>query len=212
MKIVARTLKQLDQWFQGRRDRKAKSLPAGYVDIVYLYRKGLISAKGSGQSITEITAEISSRVNTPLKVAVAHGTYFVSGGNHQNMVTRRKYEFELSPLGTQRIRVPASCINASLPIPNEKDRFSGVARVSRNLQRFMEAAEGEDAMVIQAGVWALTDGYSRQTIQATLRTRRVSNRYDVFRALGSDEGPAISNIQIDRAKAILDSLGIRCSL
>jgi len=66
----------------------------------------------------------------------------------------------------------------------------------------VEAAEGEDAMVIQAGVWALTDGYSRQRIQVTLRTRRVSTRYGVPLSglSGTDEGPAISNIQIDKAK------------
>jgi hypothetical protein len=75
----------------------------------------------------------------------------------------------------------------------------------------MEAAEGEDAMVIQAGVWALTDGYSRAQIQRTLRTRRV--RYGITVGLGAaDEGPAISNAQIDKAKSILARLGIRNSL
>lgn len=201
-------------WFQERRNRKARALPGGYVDIVDLYKKGLITAKGTGQSITDISAEIVSRVAVPLKVSVSHGTYFVSRGNHQNMVTRRKYQFDLGPLDNERIHVPSACINASLPIPNEKDRFHGVARVPSNVRRFMEAAEGEDAMVIQAGVWALTDGYSRQRIQATLRTRRVSSRYGVPLpgAMGSDEGPAISNAQIDQAKAILDRLKIRHNL
>jgi hypothetical protein len=203
----------IKNWFQKRRDRKAKALPDGYIDIVDLYKKGLVSAKGTGQSITDISAEIVSRVNAPLKVSVAYGTYFVSRGNHQNMVTRRKYQFELRPLGTERIRVPASCINASLPIPNEKDNFSGVSRVPDKVRRFMEAAEGEDAMVIQAGVWTLTDGYSRQRIQQTLRTRRVSTRYGgIPMGAGTDEGPAISNAQIDRAKAILDRLKISHSL
>jgi hypothetical protein len=210
MKIVT-TIKNL---FQSRRDRKAKALPGGYIDIVDLYKKGIVNAKGTGQSITDISAEIVSRVTLPLKVSVPHGTYFVSRGNHQNMVTRRKYQFELRPLETEHIRVPAACINASLPIPSEKDRFSGVARVSDHVRRFMEAAEGEDAMVIQAGVWALTDGYSRYRIQATLRTRRVSSRYGVHLsgATGTDEGPAISSAHIDRAKAILDRLKISHNL
>lgn len=115
----------LQHWFQQRRDRKAKALPNGYSDLVGLYKAGLVFAKGTGQSITNISAEVTSRVNVPLKVSVAHGTYFVSSGNHQNMVTRRKYEFELWPLGTERINVPATCINASLPIPKESDRFKG---------------------------------------------------------------------------------------
>jgi hypothetical protein len=65
----------IKNWFQERRDRKAKALPDGYIDIVDLYKKGLVSAKGTGQSITDISAEIVSRVNAPLKVSVAHGTY-----------------------------------------------------------------------------------------------------------------------------------------
>jgi len=201
-------LSPIRRWFQERRDRKAKSLPAGYHDVVDLYAKGLVSAKGTGQSITDISAEITSRVSVPLKVSVAHGTYFVSRGNHQNMVTRRKYQFDLRPHGAEHIRVPASCINASLPIPKESDRFRGVSRVPADVRRFMEAAEGEEAMVIQAGVWALTDGYSRSQIQRTLRTRRV--RYGGLAEMGgTDEGPAISNAQIDKAKAILTRLGIR---
>lgn len=204
----------IKKWFQARRDHRAESLPEGYNDIVDLYKKGLVFAKGTGQSITDISAEITNRANSPLKVSVPHGTYFVSRGNHQNMVTRRKYEFELDPLDTENIRVPASCINASLPIPSEKDRFSGVSRVPNNVRRFMEAAEGEDAMVIQAGVWALTDGFSRQRIQRTLRTRRVSTRYGMHipGMLNTDEGPAISDAQIDRAKVILDNLKIRHNL
>ncbi|MGD0816417.1 MAG: hypothetical protein ABSA83_22730 [Verrucomicrobiota bacterium] len=204
----------IKNWFQDRRDCKAKRLPNGYIDIVDLYQKGLISAKGTGQTITDIRAEIVSRVNVPLKVSVAHGTYFVSRGNHQNMVTRRKYQFDLRPLGSERIRVPASCINASLPIPNEKDKFSGVSRVPDKVRRFMEAAEGEDAMVIQAGVWTLTDGYSRQRIQSALRKRRVSTRYGIplDGITGSDEGPAISIAEIERAKAILDRLRISHNL
>ncbi len=210
MKIVT----NIKNWFQNRRDRKAKDLPSGYIDIVDLYKRGIITAKGTGQSITDICAEIVSRVTLPLKVSVPHGTYFVSRGNHQNMVTRKKYEFELRALGTERIRVPASCINASLPIPKESDRFSGVSRVPNNVRRFMEAAEREDAMVIQAGVWALTDGYSRDRIQRTLRSRRVSSRYgaSLAGAMGPDEGPAISSPQIDRAKAILDRLQISHNL
>jgi hypothetical protein len=204
----------IKNWFQERRNRKAKALPDGYTDVVALYKMGLLSAKGRGQSITDITADITSRVNVRLKVSVAHGTYFVSRGNHQNMVTRQKYQFDLRPLGSERIRVPASCINAALPIPNEKDKFSGVSRVPDKVRRFLEAAEGEDAMVIQAGVWALTDGYSRQRIQSTLRKRRVSTHYGIplDGITGSDEGPAISIAEIERAKAILDRLGISHNL
>ena len=203
-------------WVQARRDRKAQSLPDGHNDIVLLYKKGILAACGTGQTITDIRAEITSRVNVPVKVSIPHGTYFISRGNHQNMVTRRKYEFVLSPMEKRNITVPASCINASLPIPGDEDRFSGVAQVSDTLRRFMEAAEPEDAMVIQAGVWAITDGYSREQMKSTLRVRRSDSRSGgMFGGLGSnshDAGSAISDYHMDRAKKILTELKISNTL
>lgn len=190
---------KIRKWFQDRRDRKAQALPTGYSDVVLLYRKGLIAAKGTGQSITDIRAAITSRVTVPLKVRIPHGTYFVSSGNHQNMVTRQVYEFNLAPRDTRNISVPATCINANLPVPSDSDRFSGVAHVSSSVSKFLEAAEGEDAMTIQAGVWALTDGYSRDQVRTHLVAR---DQYGRTRQ-------AISDQQIDRAKAILDRSGLR---
>ena len=209
-------ISKLKTWLQERRDRKVKALPDGYIDIVLLYKKGILTAQGTGQTITDIRAEIASRVNVPVKVSIPHGTYFVSRGNHQNMVTRRKYEFVLSPREKRDIRIPASCINASLPIPSQEDRFSGVAQVSTKLRRFMEAAEGEDAMVIQAGVWAITDGYNRNQMQSTLRVRRSDSRSGgMSGGLGSnshDAGSAISAYHMDRAKKILTELKISNNL
>jgi len=194
--------------FQRKREAKASSLPKAYIDVVYLSKLDLLIAKGSGQTITEISAKIINRVNQPLHVLIPHGTYFVSVGNHQNMVTRKKYKLTLSPLSTHVINVSASCINANLPIPNEADQFSGVARVSKNAAQFLEASENEDAMVIQAGLWAITDSYTRTQIKSHLRIRR--SYIDSLRS--SDEGAAISDAQIDKAKEILKKLGISNNL
>jgi hypothetical protein len=115
------------------------------------------------------------------------------------MVTRRVYEFDLHPMDERHISVPASCINANLPVPSDRDSFSGVARVSSSVAKFLEAAEGEDAMTIQAGVWALTDGYSRNQVKTHLVAQdQYGNRR-----------PAVSDRNIDRAKAILDGVGVR---
>lgn len=201
----------LERWRQNRRDRRARALPAGYNDIVNLHRKGLVSVRGTGQSITEISVEIASRVREPLAVAIPHGTYFVSRGAHQNMVTRTSRQLVLQPLATARIHVPAACINAALPIPATEDRFDGVAQVPADLRRFLEAAENEDTMTVQAGVWALTDNYDRERIQAHLRMRQTYSHRDSSSRAGTtafDNGPAISARQIDHAKAILDRLGI----
>jgi hypothetical protein len=196
-------LNNVTDYLQKKREAKAHSLPKAYIDVVYLHKLGLLYAKGSGQTITEISAKIINRVNQPLHVLIPHGTYFVSVGNYQNMATRKKYKLSLKPLATHEITVPASCINANLPIPGENDHFSGVARVSKNAARFLEATDNEDAMVIQAGVWAITDNYTREQIKSHLRLRRTY--LDSFR---SEEIPAVSDEQIDKAKIILNRLGI----
>jgi tetratricopeptide (TPR) repeat protein len=188
-------------WFQARRDAKVKALPDGYSDIVDLCDMGVLIATGTGQSITDIAASITSRVTVPLRVRIPHGTYFVSSGNYQNMVTRKEYELDLAPGKTLHISLPASCINASRPVPKDTDGFSGVARVSADLARFLQAAEGEDAMTIQAGVWTITDCYSREAIQSHLRVSRGPGT--------TNPEAAVSDDQIDRAKTLLDSLGIR---
>jgi hypothetical protein len=209
MKLIA----WIGDWINRRRDKKARKLPDDYNDLVSLFRKGIVSARGTGQSISDIRAEIISRVRLPVKVLVKHGTYFVSEGAHQNMVTRKEYRFVLDPLEARSIQVPASCINAALPIPGGNDKFRGVSRVSRNLSRFLEAVEGEDAMTIQAGVWAITDNYTASQIQQHLRIRRSSRTGICFDSNSyTDGGPAISSSKINRAKEILNELGIRTNL
>ena len=93
-------------------------------------------------------------------------------------------------------------MNAEAPIPGERDRFYGVARVSDDLARFLEATTDVDPMVVQAGVWALTDGYSAQDVQSRLIAR------DQF----GHTRQAVSDAQTAEAGRILDSLGIRHNL
>jgi hypothetical protein len=209
-----------EKWMTQRRTRKAKALSDGYIDVVDLYKKGLVSVTGTGQSITGISAEIVSRVDVPLNVSLSCGTYFVSHGNHQNMATRQEYQFTLRPLVAQTIHVQASCVNASMRIPNHKDRFKGVGRLSNKVRLFMETAQREhaDAMTIQAGIWALTDRLSRDAIRLNLQRRRPAQD-DPFpwsptsledRAVRRSPWiyePAISHDQIDKAVELLDCLG-----
>ncbi|MGA2902552.1 MAG: hypothetical protein ABSD98_01870 [Candidatus Korobacteraceae bacterium] len=199
---------------QAQRDRRAMALPNGYTDLVVLYEEGLVFVEAKGESITEIVAYIQSRVTFPLKVCIPVGTYFVKSGNYQNMVTRAEYKFELPPTPTVYISLKATCINATLPIPTSSDKFRGVARVSEPLSRFLRESAREDDMTIQAGVWAITDGYTRSQVQSGLRKHkrwplfeRPSGIPQLDRIL-SDDGPAISDLQIDRAKVLLDKLRI----
>jgi hypothetical protein len=100
---------------------------------------------------------------------------------------------------TVTISIDSTCINAARPIPTGKDRFRGAAKASRKLILFLDSAQYEDSMVIQAGVWAITDNYSKKDIQSKLVLSPSSYR----------SGPAVSDAQIARAKQILDGLEIR---
>jgi hypothetical protein len=168
-------------------------------DLVDLYKKGFVNPRASGQSITHINAEVESLIGKRVCVVVRPGTYFRSNGAHQNMVTRTTHRFWLNPCFTVRIRVPASCINANCPIPGQHDRFRGVAKVKKDLIRFLEKAEREDPMVVQAGVWAITDDYDKADVQRKLVVRDAYGR----------TWTAVDDHQVARAKWILDRLKIR---
>ena len=166
-------------------------------DILELWKYRLVLPRATGQSITHIDAEVQNLTGKRLQVIMHPGTYFVSSGDHQNMVTCDEHYFVLRKQGTERFSVSAACINAERPIPGNNDYFEGVAKVSNNLIRFLKGGRGEDSKVIQAGVWAITDRYSKQEIQRKLTVHTSQGNM-----------PAISDYQIERAKQILNRLKI----
>lgn len=167
-------------------------------DLVFLYEHGFVRARGTGQSITTITGEIENLIAKTVRVVIKPGTYFVSSGNSQNMVTRREYTVTLYPESKEQVSIEATCINADRPIPGKSDQFYGVKRVSENLARFLEASRGKDPMTVQAGVWTLTDGYSGEDVKNHLYvTDREGNRRQ-----------AVSDWHIEEAKKLLRELGI----
>lgn len=171
-------------------------------DLFFLHKENFVRARATGQSITEIFAEVENLFRKKIHVVIKPGTYFVAKGNHQNMVTRREYRFDLYPLDTEDIGVDAACINADLPIPDETGRFYGVKKVSSDLARFLEASTNEEDMTVQAGVWALTDNYSGYDVKEHLVTR---DQY-------GNTSKAVSDYNIEKARRILNELGIRHNL
>lgn len=194
------------QWQASRKERRIERLTAKAADLkdeqqydlLFLHEKGFVRAKGSGQSIKKIFVDVENLIRKKLHVVVKTGTYFVSSGGHQNMATTTEYAFTLLPCATEHLGIKAACINANRPIPGKNDQFYGVARVSDEVARFLEASKTEDSMVIQAGVWTLTDNYSR---------------YDIIKHLISKDSHGntwhpVTHEHCDRAKEILEKLGI----
>jgi hypothetical protein len=194
------------QWQTDRRELRIERLTAKAADLredaqhdlVMLHERGFVRARANGQSIVNVNADVESLIRKPLRVIVNPGTYFVASGGHQNMVTTQKYSFSLSSCGQHRMDVRAACINANRPIPGKNDRFRGVARVPDAVARFLEASAGEDPMVVQAGVWTLTDGYSRDQVI----------RHLISRDHNGNTWHPVTQAHCDKAKAILNSLGI----
>jgi hypothetical protein len=199
-------ISQFNRWKATRREQHIDRLTATAADLpderqydlLFLHQRGFVRARGSGHSITEVYADVENLIRRTLRVAITPGTYFVSSGGHQNMAATAECTFTLDPCSAQHIRISAVCINANRPIPRKNDRFYGVARVDESVARFLEASRGEDPMVVQAGVWTLTDNYSRSDVIGHLVSR-------------DDRGHTwhpVTNAHCDRAREILEKLGI----
>jgi hypothetical protein len=194
-------------WRQARNEERIEKLTARAADLseneehdlLTLQKRGLVRAHAIGQSITQVHGQIENLIRKSLRVSIKPGTYFVATGHHQNMVTRTEHRVTLPPCATQNVAINATCINADLPVPRGDARFRGVKRVPKDVARFLEASQRADPMAVQAGVWALTNHYSRDKVQSTLLVR---DRY-------GNTHRAVSDAHISEAKRILDELGIR---
>ena len=74
-------IKRPNEWPQSRRGGGAARLASNDdTGIVALSREGVLRAMGTGQSITQVQAAITSRVRVPMKVVVPRGTYIPACG------------------------------------------------------------------------------------------------------------------------------------
>jgi hypothetical protein len=202
------------RWLVRWRDRQAARLTerakplsvTEAIDLEFLSHERFVTVAGWGESITSIFATVTNQTNRHFHVIVKPGTYFVASGGHQNMVARRSHTLSLEPRQLSFLRVEAACINAGRPVPRESHKFTGVKRVAPDVTRFLGASESSDPMVIQAGVWALTD----QMTRADLKTRLVSQdaQGNVRKDAAGNVIHPITDEHIDEAERILDELGI----
>ncbi len=208
--FLRRLARVFQRWGKALRERRTERLTARAAeiqedtpyDLLFLHEKGFVRARGTGRSITEIYAQVENLIRKRLNIVIKPGTYFVSSGSHQNMVTRTEESFTIYPCTTRDLHIKASCINAEAPIPGGRDRFYGVAWVSDDLARFLEASKDADPMVVQAGVWALADGYSGHDVQSRLVAQ------DQF----GHTRQAVSDAHIAEARRVLNRLGMRHNL
>jgi hypothetical protein len=166
-------------------------------DLIDLSKQGFVRVRARGVDITAIDVRVENLTRQVFKIRISAGTCFIGTGQYQNMAVRVEELFVLPAVDVYCGRVPAVCVNAQRPVPSEKNAFFSVTRSPADLTRFLAGSAREDPMVAQAGAWALTDHYNGAQIQARLQR---------------GGRPAISELQILRAKAILDELGITHAL
>jgi hypothetical protein len=167
-----------------------------FYDADWLLDNHIISISAVGRTITEIDLDVQNLSDRKLKVLMPRGVYFPARGGHQNMVNTREVVFRLKPQGSKFVAVQVACLNANLEIPGADDNFHGIGRARKDVTRFIEAARNESPMVLQAGIWALTDGL---------------NRLQLKERLVNESGPrvgrhSISDSDIDTAGLILAKL------
>jgi hypothetical protein len=134
-------------------------------DLIFLCNAKIVTISGLGHSLQRISLKITNLCERRLIVVIALGTYFVSTGNYQSMAARDVQRVTLAAHQTTQTWIDVVCINATLPIPTERDLFTNIRMVDETLRRFLHAAQREHPMTIQAGVWAITDRMSRKQIR-----------------------------------------------
>lgn len=199
--------KRFQQWKESQREKRVDELTSTAdeltedrsYDLLFLFEKGFVHPRGSGESITRIYIEIENLIRKKIRVTIKPGTYFLASGNYQNMATTSEYSITLQPLGVEKCGIDAVCINADRPIPNKSNHFNGVAQVSPDVAGFIVASKDENRFVIQAGIWTLTNNYTRVDVMTRL----------VLRDHKGNITQAVTHEHCDRAVEILESLGLK---
>jgi hypothetical protein len=106
------------------------------------------------------------------------------------------------PRASKDVTLRVACMHAKRSVPRARDGFGKVAVAPEEILRFLAASRELPPMAVQAGVWALSDRYSRVDVQRRLL------RADPAGGVS----PAISDDDLDRAGLVLDSLCIHHAL
>ena len=150
----------------------------GELNLHDLLARNLVRIEVLGESITVVTAAVTNSTGVYMKVRIPIGTLFLASGHWQDMVSTADVRLELEP-GTTQLRIPVACARAELPIPKEGNGFRGVARAEGDLDKLMRSIAWKsryNSLVIQAAVWAVTDGYSGYRIRERLVDARTGAR------------------------------------
>jgi|SRR5208337_3485210 len=171
-------------------------------NITELIADKKIEVKAGGSGIQGVSLSIHRLVNSPIKVIIPVGTFFVAGkGSVQNMVTRQENNVILLNDSWYHLNISAACANRPRAIPQGGDSFSvQLSPQSKDLERLMpELLKARATFAVeQAAIWIVTDNANYSEL-GTLVSRSQ------FQVTGSR---VINEIDVARAMKICDSAGI----
>lgn len=128
--------------------------------VFELLAEGAIEVSARGAGIEAMRLELRRHAPHEIAVAIPVGTFFVTGGDAQNMIATRASVVHLVDDLPTEANVAAACANRSRPIPHEDDTFHlELAPNVRELEALAPLLERADAStsVAQAAVWIVTD-------------------------------------------------------
>jgi hypothetical protein len=147
------------------RAAKARQLEKG--DEIRLTRaisRHLVTVRTNGDGLQNVSVTIKRLVKRPLKIDLPVGTYFVSGGDSQNMVSCEADTADLTDSDSADLTVRAACANFYLAQPDQDNRFQvRDAHPNRSLRKLLKVIgqENPSSISAQLAIWSLTDNPSR---------------------------------------------------
>jgi hypothetical protein len=125
--------------------------------ILDLIAQNKVRAEANGSGIEEVELELCRLVKHQVTVLVPVGTFFVSRGSAQDMVTTDDEEFTLEEECIS-VTVPVACADFDRSVPRSDDTFDILpGSQQEELERLMPLVADAPFSVRQAAVWVVTD-------------------------------------------------------
>jgi hypothetical protein len=126
--------------------------------IVDLIAQKKVEARAKGSGIEEVEIELCRLVKHELSVLVPAGTFFVSRGSAQDMVTTNDEEFTLEKEECISVTVPVACADLDRLVPRSDDTFDILpSSQQEEMQKLAPLLREASSEVRQAAVWIVTD-------------------------------------------------------
>jgi hypothetical protein len=150
------------------------------ISLTDAMQRGWVSSHIVGDDLQNVSLTVERRVHRPLRVSIPAGTYFVSGGDAQNMVACEDNTADLTSSTSAAISVGAACANFNLEQPDSSNTFSvRASHPDPKLRKLLAviARENPGSRETQLAIWSITDDPSRDDVAAHISPNPDTDDY-----------------------------------